>query len=217
MSIETKWQKCSTRVFWSEVAPCNHIVQIYENDDVFIHTLSAFVQEGFKLGDCIIIMATPEHLIELYDSLVNDNIDMILFVENGQYIVINVEDATAKFMVADSPDEILFNKFINDTLKVPHQQKMQIRAFGEIVSELLKKGNIDATIRLENLWNELCKSESFCLFCAYPKSSFKDNEIGPLESICATHSKIINGVNKNKKEIEFASIKSMHQSNLMPN
>lgn len=39
-TLDTKdWEKTNMQVFWGEIAPCDHVVQIYENDEVFFaHT-----------------------------------------------------------------------------------------------------------------------------------------------------------------------------------
>lgn len=48
--------------FWGEVAPCDHLVHIYEDDAPFIDALSGFVAGGLLAGDAVIAIATPEHL-----------------------------------------------------------------------------------------------------------------------------------------------------------
>ena len=51
------------------------------------------------------------------------------------------------------------------------QNGRRVRAFGEMVALLWSEGNQAAAIRLEELWNELALSQTFCLFCAYSMDS----------------------------------------------
>lgn len=34
-------------VFWGEIAPCEHLVQIYEDDEAFVDSLERFVAGAF--------------------------------------------------------------------------------------------------------------------------------------------------------------------------
>ncbi len=51
-------------------------------------------------------------------------------------------------------------------------------------------GHCDATLRLEQLWNRLCKQETFSMLCAYPKTGFAEDVVDQLDQICACHSKV---------------------------
>jgi hypothetical protein len=60
---------------------------------------------------------------------------------------------------------------------------------GERVGLLWAEGKTDAAIRLEQLCNDLVKSNEVDILCAYPLSSFHGEEDGRLlQSICAEHS-----------------------------
>ncbi len=37
------WTVASEQIFWGEIAPCDHVVQIYENDEAFLDMLKGFV------------------------------------------------------------------------------------------------------------------------------------------------------------------------------
>ena len=47
--------------FWAELSACEHFVQIYEADDVFMDTLVGFVTGGLKEGQAAVVIATPAH------------------------------------------------------------------------------------------------------------------------------------------------------------
>jgi PAS domain S-box-containing protein len=61
-----------------------------------------------------------------------------------------------------------------------------------MVALLWAEGKPQAAIRLEQLWNELSKVQSFSLRCAYPISGFPRETHGkPFLEICAEHSAVI--------------------------
>src|ERR1043166_5358939 len=51
-------------------------------------------------------------------------------------------------------------------------------AFGEMVALLWAEGKRDATIRLEEFWNELAEKYTFDLLCGYPIAVFHAVENG---------------------------------------
>src|SRR5208282_3827630 len=68
----------------------------------------------------------------------------------------------------------------------------RIAAFGEMVFLLWAKGNAEAALRLEQLWNDLAKSHALSLRCAYPMSGFDREEHSDVFlKICAEHSHVI--------------------------
>ncbi len=68
----------------------------------------------------------------------------------------------------------------------------RVRAFGEMVALLWTEGNQAAAIRLEELWNELAQTRTFCLYCAYCLDSFGDTaHTAPFTHICTQHSRVI--------------------------
>ena len=40
-----------SEVFWGEISPCEHLVQFYEEDGVFLDTLEGFVGGGLRAGE----------------------------------------------------------------------------------------------------------------------------------------------------------------------
>ncbi len=49
---EENWQHCDTKVFWGEIAPCQHVVQIYKDEQNFLDLLETYfpAQWDPKLG-----------------------------------------------------------------------------------------------------------------------------------------------------------------------
>ena len=114
-----------------------------------------------------------------------------VFIRDDRYIAIDAVDMLSKIMVDGCPDERLFKKLAGALLARAQKNGRRVRAFGEMVSLLWDKGNKSATIRLENLWDDFCRSEGFSLFCAYPSSSFGRDAEASITEICLAHSKVI--------------------------
>jgi hypothetical protein len=203
MEVNNQWQTSSPQIFWGEIAPTDHVVQIYENDQVFLNLLEGFVTTGFKANECVVVIATNVHLVSLKDQLIKLGYDVEALCADHLYIPLDAEEVLAKFMANDWPDAKLFHETILQIIKPAHSKKRKVRAFGEMVAILWAKGLSGATVHLENLWNRFCEVEAFCLFCAYPRAGFTQDINASIDSICCTHSKMISGEHKSRTEIFY--------------
>jgi hypothetical protein len=201
-----EWIKTSPQIFWGEIAPYDHVVQIYENDAVFLDLLSGFVSEGIKAGDSVIVIGSGSHIKELEAKLDSIGYNISHLVSKNQYFPLDAEKTLAKFMINDWPDEKLFNKVVSDVIVKAKGRGRKVRAFGEMVAILWAKGQVGATVRLEHLWNKFCENEAFCLFCAYPQSGFVQDASESVTHICSAHSKMIGGFAKSKTELFYKEI-----------
>lgn len=180
-------------VFWGEISPCEHLVQIYQDEGVFLDALEGFVAGGIKAGDGVVVIATPPHLASLNERLMARNVDMAAAVRVNQYLALDAEETLSKFMVMGWPDEDFFRAAVTDILHRAKGENRRVRAFGEMVAILWARGNTGATVHLEHLWHRLCKEQSFSLFCAYPKIGFTRDVSASIKEICEAHSRVIPG------------------------
>ena len=195
--------------FWGEIAPCNHILQVYENTDEFISTLTGFVFDGFNSGDSIIVIARADHLEMLNSRLIANAIDINELINSGQYKPLDAEETLSRFMVNGWPDEQRFMSLANGLLSEAKKGKRKVRAFGEMVAILWQQGNSEATVQLEHLWNKFCSREELCLFCAYPKSGFTKDANESLNDICASHTLYITSGSSTSGEISYQPVLTM--------
>lgn len=180
-------------VFWGEISPCEHLVQIYQDEGVFLDSLEGFVAGGIQAGDGVVVIATPQHLAALNERLAARNIDLATAIKSDQYLALDAEETLSKFMVMGWPDEDFFRTFVTNILQRAKGENRRVRAFGEMVALLWARGNTGATVQLEHLWHRLCQELSFSLFCAYPKIGFTRNASASIKEICDTHSRVLCG------------------------
>lgn len=177
--------------FWGEIAPCEHLVQIYDNDDVFLDSLEGFVSGGITAGDGVVVIATRAHIASLDARMVLRGIDVAGARFEERYIELDAADALSRFMIDGWPDEDLFRDFVLKTLERAGRDGRRVRAFGEMVAILWSQGNNGATVRLEHLWKKLCNDEDLSLFCAYPKSGSTRDVHASMKEIFDLHSRVI--------------------------
>ncbi|HUR40494.1 MAG TPA: MEDS domain-containing protein [Verrucomicrobiae bacterium] len=179
------------RAFWGEIAPCEHLVQLYEQEGAFLDSLEGFVADGISRGESVIAIATASHLQALDARLAARGIPVEQARAEDRYIPLDAADTLSRFMVRNWPDEGLFRTLVADLLKRARAGERRVRAFGEMVAIMWARGEHGATVNLEHLWHSLCKSEDFALFCAYPKSGFTQDAQSSIDQICASHSRVV--------------------------
>jgi hypothetical protein len=176
--------------FWGELSPCSHVVEIYEDDQKFLDHLAEFVTGGLLLGEAVVIIATPQHRLSLARNLTARGHDVSAVTKSDQLILIDADDLISRFLIDEWPDEDRFHNAIGDVLQRASRDGRKMRAFGEMVAVLWAKGLCGATIRLEHLWTDFCRRQSFSLFCAYPKTGFTQDAAVSMAQVCDTHSAV---------------------------
>ena len=146
------------------------------------------------------------HIELLNERLRKQGFDLEAMKATDQYITLDANEVLSKFLVNNWPDEKLFNDLVTQIISRAKKNDRKVRAFGEMVALLWEQGLNGATVYLENLWHELHRKESFTIYCAYPKSGFTQDVNHSIDTICSTHSKIIDGQDRPSTEIYYRNV-----------
>ena len=179
------------QIFWGEITPCEHLVQIYESSTAFLDSLEGFIAGGIMAGDGVIVIATEDHRQALSERLTAQGIDLKVAVASDQLLMLDADATLQSFMVRGWPDEKLFTDAVRKLLARARGPGRRVRAFGEMVALLWSRNANDATMRLEYLWHRLCQAETFSLFCAYPRAGFTQDASASIRQICDAHSRVV--------------------------
>ncbi len=204
----SEWQTSDHQIFWGEIAPAEHVVQIYENDEAFLNLLEGFVSSGIIAGECVILIATAVHLNALTERLTKQGNDIETLTADDQLILLDAKETLAQFMINGWPEASLFNKTVSQIIQRAKDKNRSVRAFGEMVALLWAEGDTAATVHLEILWNRFCETQQFCLLCAYPRTGFTQDIHSSADTICCAHSKMISGEHTSRTKIFY---KTMHR------
>jgi hypothetical protein len=169
----------------------DHPVQFYRTEDFLIESVSKFFREGLEAGDNCIMIATAVHRQAVAKQLLNYGLDLRMASITGQYTALDASVMLSHFMAKGLPRPSGFFEVVGSL--IPRRAMgHRVRAFGEMVALLLKEGNLQGAIQLEELWNNLGQTHDFSLLCAYPSQEFKKGRgEAALMEVCAQHSRII--------------------------
>ena len=170
----------------------HHAVQFYGDETELFTTIGTFLSEGLAAGQPAIVVATPDHTSAIQDALGSHLIDVARARHYGDLVMLDAEDTLGTFMHNGTPDQILFQRHVGALMEqtLRGRGRTPLRAFGEMVDVLWRRGQADAAIRLEALWNDLATIYNFSLLCGYAIESFvKDSS--RLEEVCHEHTHVL--------------------------
>lgn len=172
-------------------APVVHSVYFYETEEALIQRLVGMATSALNSGNAALMVVTPEHaehLAQLLSPRLFRNMQ-----DMTRLTIVDAETTLQRFMVNDMPDRELFLKTITalvDEASIPAERTDgSLTVFGEMVAVLWGRGQKDAALALERLWNEALEGGRFFLHCAYAKSYFMyEADPSAFISICEQHS-----------------------------
>ncbi len=178
--------------------PAVHSVHIYDNDSDLITRLGAIVSSSLRLGDSALIVATPEHRVQLVAHLRETGINIRSCVREGRYTMLDAREALSSFLRSAHPDPRRFRLSMGNTIDAVRQRavsaKRNLTVFGEMVALLWEDGLKESALELESLWNAALQDRSFHLHCAYPRGLFASE--ADVADVCGAHSHIVGYVPK---------------------
>jgi hypothetical protein len=170
-----------------------HVVQFYTKDEFLLDGLCQFVRKALSDGESAILVVSKSHRKGLVQRLRACGADVSASIENGRCMLLDASDTLAKFMDRDVPNGQKFVSVIGSLIERAQLKSggKSVAVFGEMVAVLWAKKKFNAALQLEELWNDLAKSHSFYLRCAYPASSFQDEHSELYTAVCAKHSALL--------------------------
>ena len=177
----------------SSQLPLVHSVHVYEEETDLITRLCAIVSTSLRLGDAVLIVATPDHRQQLVSELEKAGIDVQAFARDGRYTMLDAAETLSTFMLKGSPDATRFSASVGTVLKDARARAKSknrgLTVFGEMVAVLWDGGQKEAALALESIWNSALADSTFHLHCAYPRTVFSDPT--ELRSVCEVHSHVL--------------------------
>lgn len=180
----------------------HHAVQFYGCDESLFCTVSGFVAEGLIDGQPAVLIATQSHREGILAALEKRHISVDRARRLGDLVVADANEMLDLFLVSGMPNEELFEQHAGGVIEQMLKNRgpnTVVRAYGEMVDVLWKRGRTDAAMSLEFLWNRLAAKYDFALLCGYSISNFY-KRIDQFQQVCSQHSHVLE---TNSKVVPF--------------
>ena len=185
-----------TRAAWSDMLetprPGQHIAQLYTDPAFLGRAAGRYIADGLVRGEGAIVIATPLNWSLLRRRLEHEGLALDEVRERGQLAVHDASETLGLLLVDGMPDRERVHSVIGSAIEAMKAADYPtIRAFGEMV-DILRHRSLRATIRLEELWNEILAVHGISLLCGYSADPFEPQAYrGLVQGVCATHSDLM--------------------------
>lgn len=169
-----------------------HMVEFYESDEFLGESVCRYIEPAFRGDDVVIVVATDDHRRLFEATLIGAGLDVEAARTTGRYTAVDAEETLSLFMLDGAPDPVRFETTVGGLVARAASGGRTVRVYGEMVAVLWAQGNVAAAIALEDLWNDLGRSQQFSLFCAYPLTAFDGAPApGSFRTICEQHATVV--------------------------
>jgi hypothetical protein len=158
----------------SDAAPRDHIVQLYQDQQFLNRAVCRFAAAALASGEGIILVPTISHWDAFRPRLEAEGVDVRAAQSRGQLTIVDAENLLPCIMRDAMPDSPLFLGLAADVIarargggKYP-----KVRWWGEMVNLLWERGDVAASMSLEDLFDDLANGQDIAIFCSFLMDNF---------------------------------------------
>jgi MEDS: MEthanogen/methylotroph, DcmR Sensory domain len=159
----------------ADAAPCDHIVQLYQDQDFLNRAVCRFAGAALANGEGLILVPTLTHWNAFRPRLEAEGVDVEAARERGQLTVVDADELLPRFIRDGMPDSPVFLGLAADVIRQARAggRYQKVRWWGEMVNVLWERGDVAASMNLEDLFDQLGREQDVALFCSFLMDNFK--------------------------------------------
>jgi hypothetical protein len=157
-----------------DAAPRDHIVQLYQDEKFLSRAVCRFAVSAINHGEGVILVPTSAHWSALRPRLEAEGVDVKAAQCCGQLTVIDADQLLPNFMRNSMPDAPLFLGLAGETIARARggDRFTKVRWWGEMVNVLWERGDVAASMGLEDLFHKLAHDRDIAIFCSFLMDNF---------------------------------------------
>jgi MEDS: MEthanogen/methylotroph, DcmR Sensory domain len=192
--VETERKPESWDRLVENAGPCDHIVQLYQDEDFLSRAVCRFAGGALANGEGIILVPTPAHWNAIRPRLEAEGVDVKAARERGQLTVVDSDECLPRFMRNSMPDSSIFLGLAADVIGQARAgvRYEKVRWWGEMVNVLWERGDVAASMSLEDQFDQLAKKHDIAIFCSFLMDNFNGEvHTHMLPRLATNHSHLI--------------------------
>jgi DcmR-like sensory protein len=158
----------------ADAQPHDHIVQLYQDQDFLNRAVCRFAGAALANGEGIILVPTLTHWNAIRPRLEAEGVDVKATQDRGQLTVVDADELLPRFMQKAMPDAPIFlglaGEIIARTRGAGRYPK--VRWWGEMVNVLWERGDVAASMNLEDLFDRVSHEQDIAIFCSFLMDNF---------------------------------------------
>lgn len=162
----------------ANAGPRDHIVQLYQDPDFLNRAVCRFAASALANGEGVILVPTQDHWNAFRPRLEAEGVDVDGAQRRGQLTVVDADQLLPKFMRNSMPDAPVFLGLAADVIAKSRAKDRypKVRWWGEMVNVLWERGDVAASMNLEDLFDQLAHEQDIAIFCSFVMDNF-DGEV----------------------------------------
>lgn len=158
----------------ANAGPRDHIVQLYQDPDFLNRAVCRFAASALANGEGVILVPTQEHWNNFRPRLEAEGVDVDRAQRLGQLTVVDADQLLPKFMRNSMPDAPVFLGLAADVITKSRAKDRypKVRWWGEMVNVLWERGDVAASMNLEDLFDHLAHEQDIAIFCSFVMDNF---------------------------------------------
>src|SRR5215216_5413144 len=178
----------------ADAAPSDHIVQLYQDEDFLNRAVCRFAGAALANGEGLILVPTLTHWNAISTRLEAEGVNVEAARRRGQLTVVDADEFLPSFMRDTMPDSPLFLGLAADVIGQARADGRyhKVRWWGEMVNVLWERGDVAASMNLEDLFDQLADKHDIAIFCSFLMDNFNgDVHAHMLPRLGTNHSHLI--------------------------
>lgn len=158
----------------ANAAPSDHIVQLYQDQDFLNRAVCRFAGAALANGEGIILVPTLGHWHGIRPRLEAEGVDVDAARRRGQLTVVDADQLLPRFMRNSMPDSSIFLGLAADVVGQARAggRYEKVRWWGEMVNVLWERGDVAASMKLEDQFDQLARKHDIAIFCSFLMDNF---------------------------------------------
>jgi MEDS: MEthanogen/methylotroph, DcmR Sensory domain len=159
----------------TDAGPRDHIVQLYQDQHFLNRAVCRFAAAALANGEAVILVPTQAHWNAFRPRLEAEGVDVKAVQGRGQLTVVDADELLPRFMREAMPDAPVFLGLAADVIARARGagRYPKVRWWGEMVNVLWERGDIAASMNLEDLFDQLAHGHDIAIFCSFLMDNFK--------------------------------------------
>lgn len=158
----------------TDAGPRDHIVQLYQDQQFLNRAVCRFAAAAIANGEGVILVPTTEHWEAFRPRLEAEGVDVKAAQGRGQLTVVDADELLPQFMRDAMPDAPVFLGIAADVIARARgaDRYPKVRWWGEMVNILWERGDVAASMSLEDQFDQLAHEHEIAIFCSFVMDNF---------------------------------------------
>jgi hypothetical protein len=158
----------------ANASPRDHIVQLYQDQQFLNRAVCRFAAAALANGEGVILVPTIAHWDAFRPRIESEGVDVDAAIKRGQLSIVDANDLLPTFMRDAMPDSPVFLGLAADVITRARGEGRypKVRWWGEMVNLLWERGDVAASMSLEDSFDQLAHEHGISIFCSFLMDNF---------------------------------------------